>query len=215
VKPYAVDGQYGSAGFKMAWTPGAANYNNPFTDATGTLPSWVTSMTAPTEMMAFSYDTYANIDDPSQSAGTDVTDAKVGQIYSLTGPVSDYMYTISFDIGAGTPQLFRVGVLVNNADSAWWGGGVRLTGPDNAVRIEYAVPATAEADWVFFDVNTGGATSGTFTIAPKTLANGYHSLGGITFDVPTAVPEPAVLPFAGLLAIGFFRNRRRVSEPHQ
>ena len=68
------------------------------------------------------------------------------------------------------------------------GGGPSVT----AVNLPGTV---TQANWLFFDINLNGNTSGTFSIeAPRRAATQGASLGGVTFDLLDSgtVVEPVI-----------------------
>ena len=215
-KAFDVDGDnaYGTAGRFMFGENGGGQANGqPFSVHIDMLPSWVTSVTAGTDFasIAYGYPTYAAIDHPELSPGPSVPDwsSRSGIGLSTTAD-TEFESILNFTIGEDTPEQFRVGVMAGNegnTDGRWDPIGISLTGPDGGATVA-SLPIT-DLGWVFFDVDTDGATHGTFTIsAQQRLATQGPSIGGITFDI---VPEPSTFLLAtlGLVSLGAIGRRRR------
>lgn len=194
VKTFDVDGDnvYGTAGYLMFGTTagGANNSGQSWGAHIDALPTWASvSEPADFDAVADQFGTYVVIDDPNAGPGVSVANwtARSGIAVSNdnTG-VGAWNALANFTLSAGTPENFRVGVLAGNgAGNGWDPIGVRISGPDGSIGTVSALPASSTADWVFFDVDTGGATSGTFTIesARRVGASQGSSIGGFTFDV--------------------------------
>ena len=201
-KPFDVDGDnvYGTAGYLMFGGNNELENQSkrPFGDHIDRLPSWVSVSAGPRfSGVAYGYAHYAAIDDPTKQHGESVADwsSRSGIALSEQGDAGDWLAMVKFTIKPGTPQHFRLGVMAGNeagADGRWDSTGIRLTGPDGAIATVAELPVTrplGAAGWVFFDIDTDGATSGNFTVfAQKRLPTQGPSVGGLSFDIPVADP---------------------------
>jgi len=217
------DNAYGTAGRFMFGRSGGGSANGqPFSTHINVLPSWVTSATPGDNFnnVAYGY-TYTVIDHPALPPGPGVANwASRSGIATATngGSAGAWRSVVHFTIGAGTPQNFRLGVMAGNEhtdDGRWDPTGIRLTGPNSSMATVTSLPVVDPGlGWVFFDVDTGGATGGTFAIfeQQRTTPQG-GSIGGFTFDVAAdPIPEPITMLAVGMGVAGlggYVRKRRR------
>jgi len=189
------DNAYGTAGRLMFGVSGGGSANGqPFSAHIDVLPSWVPSASAGADFhsVAYGYNHYTLIDHPALPPGPSVADwASRSGIALSTAAGTGFEVIADFTIGAGTPKNFRVGVMAGNEgtnNGRWDSSGIRLTGPDGSIATVTSLPITDPGlGWVFFDVDTGGATSGTFTIlGQQRLSSQGPSIGGFTFDAAPA-----------------------------
>jgi YVTN family beta-propeller protein len=111
------------------------------------------------------------------------------------GAAGSWSEILTFTITDETPQQFRIGLVAGTqsaTDGRWDSTGFRITADGGST---YATVTGLEnnngagtygyPNWVFFDVDLEGATSGTFASeGQQRLATQGPSLTGVTFDVP-------------------------------
>ena len=192
---YDIDGDeaFGTAGrFMLGATnyTGSGVYNQSFlpqhyVDRT---PAWITVSkgSEANNNIAYGFIPYIAINHPTNSPASGLPTNWGSGIISHMGVGVSYYELLTFNIGAGCPRSFRVGVLTGNSGTEVWGSeAVQLTGPD-ASSATVTNLATTGANWVFFDIDTGGATSGTFSVKAMNSGGNGSSIGGLVFDNPAA-----------------------------
>jgi hypothetical protein len=104
------------------------------------------------------------------------------------------------------PPAIRVGLIVDNSDSADWDvSNVRVEGP-GGVSSDQDVTIDGGSDLVQFDI--AGALDGeVYTIYGTSAASGAL-IGGVTFD---SIPEPGSLSLLAAGGLLFLRRRRRAA----
>ena len=134
---------------------------------------------------------YALIDDPALPIAAAVTDWGIRSGIAVANTVAgagSWNEVVTFEIDATTPQRFRIGLMNSNADHVNWNSaGLRISADGGTPVAVTGLPGTVgQANWVFFDINLNGRTSGTFSIeGQRRSASQGASLGGVTFDVIT------------------------------
>lgn len=116
----------------------------------------------------------------------------------------------AFEVGAGAPSTFRVGVMTDGLDGTNWAATevvlAQLSG--NAV-IGSATSGTLTRNR-FIDIHsfdiTGAQPGDTFAILAKASNDGFGAISAVTFD---AIPEPATAGLLACAAMGLAGVRRR------
>lgn len=205
-KPLDIDGDnvYGTSGLLMFGLNGGTDVSGqPFSAHIAQLPTWVTaSAGADFNNVAYGFSNYTAIDQPEQTPGPDVVNwgSRSGIATATSGGAADaWRSIVDFTVDAGAPSQFRLGVMAGNEgnfDGRWDPTGIQVVGPDASIAT---VTGLANVDpglgWVFFDIDTGGAT-GTFTIqeAQRNAAQG-GSIAGFTFDAPVQLTGDQIVNF--------------------
>ena len=185
-KPLDIDGDniYGTAGYYLVdpWTV------SPVTASTTRVsyPLYIRSATP--AAIAGNYPNYAIIDDP-QNPGQFI---RSGTCYNNAVGLGTNDTRFTFVLGGKTPDTFRVGVLLDNVDSADIPLEVTLTqtvGAATGVARTSTAQGNMKPDWVFFDVH-GGQSNDTFQVWLMPITNaGAARLGGLVWDsLPPVVP---------------------------
>lgn len=180
------DNVYGTAGYFMFGSD--SNDYNDMRESVDKLPSWITASGGADLATVTKLSSYTDIDDPNATSASTVANWGQSGIALSTTSGTDFEELFKFTIGTGTPEHFRVGVMAGNestADGRWDPQEISLQGPGGISATVSSLPATHPGlGWVFFDIDTKGATVGTFTISAKQrYTTQGPSIGGVTFDV--------------------------------
>lgn len=180
-----LDNVYGTAGYLMFGNDN--NDDNDIGESVDKLPSWITVSGGADLATVSRLSTYVDIDNPNLTPASTVADWGQSAIGLSTTSGTDFEELLTFTIGSGTPEQFRIGIMAGNestTDGRWDPQAIRLTGPGGQSATVSDLPVmNGQLGWVFFDIDTKGATSGTFTIsAQQRLTTQGPSIGGITFD---------------------------------
>ncbi|BDS07209.1 hypothetical protein NT6N_22490 [Oceaniferula spumae] len=162
------------------------------------------------------------MDDPTQPIGVTVSDfGFVGFATVPSGGAGNWGEVLEFTITADMPQLFRIGLIAGTqaaANGRWDPTGLRITdgegnafasvtGLENAGTGGDGAADRATPNWVFFDVDLDGATSGKFGIeTQQRLSTQGGGFTGFTID---AVPEPSTTALLGLGGLALIMRRRK------
>ncbi|VGO13216.1 hypothetical protein PDESU_01770 [Pontiella desulfatans] len=197
-KTFDVDGDdaYGTEGLMVFGDGGAEINNQLFTKRTQVGAGWATFAQGANFISVAQGYGQGPMDNPTNAISADVADwGTVGAMVSAaTGGAGTWGEMVTFTFDAGAPQQFRIGLFAGTqaqSNGRWDPTGLRISsgGVTNAVTgLENNTPYGAP-NWVFFDIDLNGETSGTFTIeGQKRLATQGPSLAGITFDTVVAAP---------------------------
>ena len=158
-------------------------------------PAYITSLDG--SASATSSGGWANYDDITVGG----TNYNTG---GLAGPANVETALMTFQLGAGVPTDFTIGVIANNSDSAAWGTtNIRIEGP-GAVTASQAVAINGGTDLVQFDIN-GGVAGETYTVHVTGSTSGAL-IGGLAFD---SIPEPSSIGLFLLGGLAGLGRRRR------
>ncbi|WP_372847154.1 family 43 glycosylhydrolase [Pontiella sp.] len=193
-KTYDIDGDqaYGTAGLLMFGDGGAEVNNQPFTKRTQVGVDWATfSQGSDFTSIAQGYG-QGPMDDPTAAIGATVADwGTVGSAVAAgnSGAAGNWNEIVSFTVDASAPQQFRIGLVggtQGQSDGRWDPTGYRLSEGTTIVTVAgLENNGNGNPNFVFFDVDLNGETSGTFTIEGQQRLNTQGaSLVGVTFDVP-------------------------------
>lgn len=148
-------------------------------------------------------------DDPTLAIGETVADVAIGAAFGADmGNAGDWGDLLTFEITEDTPDQFRLGIMSGaiSASSGWTPTGLRIS-YEGGTAVEVTGLEVA-LGMVFFDIDTTGLSSGTFTIEGQNRANSQGAtLTGLTFDV---IPEPATIGMLGFGALSLVVMRRRM-----
>jgi YVTN family beta-propeller protein len=196
-KTFDVDGDnaYGTAGLLMFGDGATALNGQTFSLHTQVDADWAT-FSAGANLGSVACDTTQGpMDDPTAAISAAVADwAVIGfATGSDMGPVGSWSEILTFTISDETPQQFRIGLVSGTqsaTDGRWDPSGFRVTADGGStyatvtgLENNNGVGTYGYPNWVFFDVDLGGATSGTFSIGgQQRLVGQGPSLTGITFD---------------------------------
>ncbi len=127
---------------------------------------------------------YASIDDPNTTPGGAPTLIGTGTKNPFPG-VNVEAKVFSFDVKAGAPSTFRVGVLLDNTDGTQFtSNGVRLVqtvgGAANSGLINTST-VNRTPDWFYFDV-TGAVAGDRIEVRSAGSSSGCACVGGLAFD---------------------------------
>ncbi|MDP4625267.1 MAG: PEP-CTERM sorting domain-containing protein [Akkermansiaceae bacterium] len=218
-----VDNIYGTDGVFMFGNGTNIGNGQPFSMSTQVGASWATFSAGANWTSVATEAAQGPMDDPTQPISAAVSD--FGGVGFATGAASGSggawgeILEISFNSFA--PQKFRIGLIAGTQGSSngrWDPTGLRITDGSGGIYASVASlenagtggdgdPSRYAPNWVFFDVDLGGATSGTFGIeGQKRLNTQGPSLTGLTFDV---IPEPSSAALFGLGFAGLLLRRRR------
>lgn len=139
---------------------------------------------------------YAIIDDPTAIPVSVVNEWGIrSAVATATTPASagSWCEILKFDIDATTPSQFRIGIMAGNANNTNWNpSGISVSVNGFApVAVTNLSGTVGQANFVFFDVNLNGETSGAFSIsAQRRAATQGASIAGVTFDGTSSVVWP-------------------------
>jgi hypothetical protein len=211
-KTQDIDGNniYGSDGYYIVGSPATVA---PPTGLFTATPSYVSSMSHFGNLYAGGHQLvsiYQTVDNPSVAGSMNS-----GLLY-VSSFEDDEDDLFQFTLVANAS--FRFGVLVDNADFLDISpSSLRLRqtvgGPSNSGLISTASNANLSNDWYFFDVT--GVAGDEFVLSGINWFNDSNfgdtsGIGGVVFDSPAGVPEPATL-FLCSLALGGLALRKRLS----
>ena len=217
------DNVYGTDGVFMFGNGTNIGNGKPFntTNTTQVGASWATISTGASWGMIAADTTQGPMDNPTLTPTVATADWGVVAFGSKgnAGKGGAWGEILEISFNSSTPQQFRLGLVAGTQglqDGRWDPTGIRITdGTTNGgVSGIYASVGTLQnnrngaPNFVFFDIDLDGATSGTFgiEISQRTAFNG-SSLTGLTFDV---IPEPSAYALlAGCLALTSVMLRRR------
>ena len=189
---------------------GQAGYYLPGANQRVLMPSFVASF-APNASVYQGNDRYVLIDDPLTTPGATPTKIESGTFNPIVG-AGNSATDFAFTVGANAPATIRVGLLFDNLDVTTFNStSVQFIGGGTSASIDLTGPSfnNGLADWVFFDV--AGATAGdTFSIVTTAGEGTTATLGGVSFDAVSAVPEPAswAMMLIGFGGLGCVLRRR-------
>ncbi|MDF7824029.1 family 43 glycosylhydrolase [Pontiellaceae bacterium B12227] len=191
-KSFDVDGDhaYGSAGLLMFGDGGAEINNQTFTKRTQVGAGWATfAAGSDFTSIAQGYG-QGPMDDPTAAISTAVADwGTVGSAVAAgnSGAAGNWNEIISFTVDASAPQQFRIGLVggtQGQANGRWDPTGYRLSDGATTVTVTgLENNGNGNPNFVFFDIDLNGETSGNFTIeGQQRLSSQGASLVGVTFD---------------------------------
>ncbi|MDF7799596.1 hypothetical protein P4C99_08970 [Pontiellaceae bacterium B1224] len=196
------DNIYGSAGLFMFGDGGAEINKQPFSMHTKVGASWASFFPADDLRGVAQSSLQGPMDDPAPAINAVVRDwGSVGTAVTTFGDcIGAWRKILTFKVSSDAPRKFRIGLVSgtqNQEDGRWDPAGLRITadgGKTYATVTKLENNGNGNPNWVFFDVDLNGATSGTFTIEGaqrydmKEMGkiNSYYTTGvsltGVTFD---------------------------------
>jgi hypothetical protein len=156
---------------------------------------------------------YGPFDNPTLSGET-VADWTICGIGTATAAAGAWAEVLTFTIDSNAPTEFRVGIMSGTqgtGDGRWDPTGLRMSVDGGAATTitNLVNNGNNDPEWVFFDVDLGGATNGTFSIEGQSRNAGGNTKGtalsGATFDVPfetRMLSSPTVTNITSATALG-------------